>query len=561
MTENSKKTLKITLDDKLSLAIKRKEAGDLVGALNILYSLIDSGYKSNAPYSLIAKIYYEMELYNYSVEFWFKFLSRTNSTRLKLEAYSALSACFCEIGDTKTMGYYADLKFSLNDQKEQEYDHVILDYFDYVYDCVGEKYHIVYPDSAIKPKRLLFEADALSEVHAYDESNEILQKVTFDKEEYVDAQLKIFLNLVTQDKLLEAKDVIENLYKFKRDNPLSVVYLVMFYHHYRDKFFVDNEVIATLLDECLEKDFDNSDTFFRVALMLAQENRLDDSLKMIEKSLRLNEYEINGVFLKALIFLNGKNYEKAHSLFTWLHQITKSPIVERYRNLCEQKAQFEKPFGYDFRLSKEDEEKYLVKLGIILTQRKNVLKIFSKEEIKSICGWALLYHDELESEIIDALFSLPTAYFRNYLIELLVSYVLSGKGKLKVIENLVLKGYNKMAGASFDNIFVKLKFAKATFEKENGKLFLSAYAKAFARTSAFNKNAVDLREAAFKIYYMLKDNGNLSKIKDEFALACAITIESGFKMHDKKLYDILFKTTKKKVDAIFSLMGNDDGNS
>ncbi len=561
MNSTSKEILQVTQDNKFALAIKRRASGDLVGALNILYGLIDSGYKSNAPYSLIAKIYYDMELYNFSAEFWFKFLSRTNFAKHKLEAYSALSACFCELGDAKAMSYYADKKFSLNAHEEQEYDHVILDYFDYVYDCVGEKYHIVYPDSAIKPQRLIFEGDALAEVHAFNESNELLQKIPIDKEEYLEAQLKIVSNLVSQDRLEEAKDQLETLYKYKGDNAIVVIHLAMFYFHFRDKFIVDNEVIGALLDECMQKNVETSEGAFQVALMLAEFNRLDDSLTLIEKSLSINEYEINAVFLKGLIYLNQKKFEQAVELFTWLYQIVRNPVVERYLTISREKIENSEPYSYDFRLPKADEDLWLVNLGTIITKGKKALKLFTKEEIKKYCGWGLCYHEELEGVIIGALFSFSTAYFRNYLLELLTSTLLSSKGKLLIIETLVLNGYNKSASVCFENTFIKLKFVKAEFEGEKGKLFLSSYAKAFAITSAFNSNAVEIRDSALKIYERLKSKDNLFIAEDECSLSCAIAINAGFKIRDKKLYEILFDTTKDKVDLILLLMGDDDENS
>ena len=95
-------------NERMIVSARKRKEGDLLGALVILLNLEEEGTKNIDVLAEIARIYFDMDLFVLSSEYWFKYLAQSNSVKVRLQAYSGLSACFCMLGDTRMMAYYSE---------------------------------------------------------------------------------------------------------------------------------------------------------------------------------------------------------------------------------------------------------------------------------------------------------------------------------------------------------------------------------------------------------------------------------------------------------------------
>ena len=97
-------------------------------------------------------------------------------------------------------------------------------------------------------------------------------------------------------------------------------------------------------------------------------------------------------------------------------------------------------------------------------------------------------------------------------------------------------------------------------DKEKNKIFTKAYARAFSLIAPVtDKNQYKLCDSCYKLYYALKENGNIRKITDVNALAAAIAFCSGLRTTtDITILSRYFNTKKSDVFYVLELAGVDD---
>ena len=108
---------------------------DKVGALSVYLDIEKECKFGVALYRDIANLYMSLEMYNESINYWFKYLNFVAKYR-KDEAYNGLAACFSLIKMRELSIYYFNLQ--LEEEREEE-----LPYDDFLYETFIPKFLIV----------------------------------------------------------------------------------------------------------------------------------------------------------------------------------------------------------------------------------------------------------------------------------------------------------------------------------------------------------------------------------------------------------------------------------
>lgn len=540
-------------NERLAISDRRRNDGDLVGALTVLLNIEEEGTKNINVLSKIAALYFDMELFVLSSEYWFKYMSQSNSPRVRLRAYSGLSACFCMLGDTRLMAYYSEKQLALGPSGEQEYDSVLLDYYDYVYDAVGDGYYVSYPEKYISPKRLMFEADALIEARKDMEAAERLSFIQKDSEYYCEARSKMAQCYLVSGKDEEAEKILADLVaEFPDNNFANLSYGL---------FLLDDEKTEDAekyLIRAIKGDFYDEEDYFRLAVALCRVEKDSEALFVLEKALEINEYCLHVLFLTALISHNLGDDEKASALFKKVYSLTRGAVSRYYYGLTE-KGDYKEKLEYTFNLPKNEAAKRFAKITLIIANGKKAIASYGESEVMELLDWCLPYVTKLQFEFVEVLLTQGTLKLKNHVIGKLISPTVSNEIKIFIIETLIMRDSSKRISVAFDNVFIKIPLLKGDFEKTRNDFFKRAYAFSFARLCPFGTDTHALRDTAYKMYYKFKDSGYLKKISDVNALGCAMAIESGFKMKDKLMYEAFFQTKKSSVDAILNAYHEEDG--
>ena len=537
--------------ERLKLAKKRRESGDHIGALTVYLNLEEDFPKNPEILAEIAATYFDMELFTQSAEYWFRYAASSNSSRVRLRAYSGLSACFCMLGDNRLMGYYAELEYAMNPKEEQEYDKVLTDYYDFVLDSMGNGYYVSYPEKYIPPKRLMFEADNLIDARQDLAAVDRLKNITNDSEYYGESRAKMVQCLLDSGKEKEARELAENTVKEIPEDPFAnLTYGLMLI----DEENYD-EAAKYLVNATIGEFFDEED-YFRLAAALCKIGKEREAFAPLENALDINPYCLHAMFLSGLLKYNFGEKDEARKLFKDVYSITRDTISLFYLKLIEE-GDHDVKLDYSFNVTKEETAKRLSRIALVIGGGKAAVKASDEDSLIELFDWSCAFATKLQTEFAVFLIENAGRKVRTHVIKKLTSLTLMNDTKIAVIEALVNAEYTHSVSATFDGVFVKFQILKGDFAKTKALLFKKAFAFAFSRVCPFNYDVYELRNAAYSVQNKLMDNGLIRKVTDSRVLACAIVIKSGFKIRDKLMYEAFFMTDKKSVDKILEMIEED----
>ena len=532
--------------ERIAISEKRRNEGDYLGALTVLLNLEEEGTKNIEVLSSIAAIYFDMEQFVLSSEYWFRYLSQSNSIKVRSRAYSGLSACFCMLGDTRMMAYYSEKSLALGRAGDPQYENVILDYYDYVYDSLGNGYYVSYPEKYIPAKRLMFESDALIDAAKDEEAAARLALVQKDSEYYCEARSKMAQCYLVTGKEKEAEEVLKELVaEFPED-----VFANLSYGLYLLDGGKDEESKEYLL-KATEGEFFDEEDYFRLAVALCRIEREKEAQNVLERALSINEFCLHVLYLYAIVTHNLGDDETSAASFKKIYSMTRTAVSLYYYKLIS--GGHKEKLEYTFNLPKSEASKRFAKITLIIANGKRAMQSYGEQEVIDLLEWCLPYETKLQFEFVSVLLSQGSLKVRNRVIAQLLSPNVSNEMKMFIIETLILNDCAKRSVcAAFDNVFLKITLVKGDFEKTRNDFFKRAFAFCFSRLAPFGTDGYKLRETAYEIFYKLKDNGYLKKISDVNALSCAMAIKSGFKMRDELMYEAFFHTKKDLVEAVLS---------
>lgn len=515
----------------LDLAEARRKSGNLDGALSTLFYLQERGVRLIDLYAEIALCFMELGLNTHAVKYWFKYMAYAPKAKLG-RVYNALGACFYYLGNYGMSGYYFEKQLSIDTDREYEFDHIMMDYYDSVCEMTKPDFYICYPPKMVKTDIILDEAERLFDERRFSDAIDKFSQIPENDDSFSDAQLRISACYLYQGKFDLAVLTVKELIEKDETNKKAIINMLGLLATIGKR-----EDIDKYLEMAEKLEFTSADECYKLATVYCDAKNDEKAKFYLEKAVSDDYYDINANFLLAMVYYNLKDFASSRKKFSLCYRLTKSVIAKYYLKLLdkvENGGEF-KPIYYVFNVQKEEEKKNNDLIKAIIKNGKKTLKSTDKNDVLDLLDWSLAIESDLIEPLASSILEVGGVVYRKYFIDKLLDPFVSDDLKSLVISKLVEKGYDKKVGLTFGAFFTRLQLLKAEFDKEKNELFTRAYALAFGKIAPIEPDfGYKIRDGAYKLYYELKENGNLRKISDLNALAGAIAIYSGQKLSKKR---------------------------
>ena len=544
--------LKIDEYDYFDLAGKKKDEGDLLGSLTILRNIEETGTKNIEVYAMLGEIFFDMEIYSLSREYWFRYLAGSTRQDVRLKAYSALGATFCMTMDNYLMGYYYDLEFSLNPRAEQAYDHVLFDYLDFNKEQFPE-FYVTYPVKGLSNENLYVSALDYEEKGDISEAISRFSLVKPHSDVYEDAVYRAVCCM--KDSGVGDEEILAYLYaKFDEapDNGKVALYICEMLPE------KDKVGLRYYLTAALDSDLEEPSDWYYVGWKFASLGDYDNCEVALNNSLDVNPYEVKSIYLYGVILYNQGLYEKSRWYFKAGYDISRDPInLFYYRLTFDEKAR--KPYPLlpiNYALPEKEAAARITRIAVLIAGSKTKLKTTDADELISLAQYGMGFSNNLCGDMIKAFICYGPLKVRKFFISRLLAENVRNIDKMRIVEALTLIGYDKKLDVVFDEIYLKIKLFKATFDVDPNKVFAGAYAFAVSRLFPFVKDLSFVRDAAYSIYYEFDRCKTIKKVKNVNALAAVIAKESNAKQMDTEMLEKLFRVKKEELDEVYALIND-----
>lgn len=543
-------------EDLLSLAIEKRKGGNVDGALSILLNLEDRGSKFIDIFAQIAKCYMEINLNVLALKYWYKFLNYCPKNKQAI-AFNGLGACYYYLDEFHLAGFYFEKQINLSNDKDYEFDNVMLEYYDELVKLTKPEFSVCYPPEKVDTEPIIEKGDELFFAGKYAEAINTFELVLPVSENYGEAQLKMATSEYYNNQFDVAKERINRLIAQDIEKIPCILTLI-------GMLLSENQHQEALpYFEMIENEELDVDALSRLAPAYCEIGRLEKAKEIFEKVLEDDFYDINSSFLLGLTYYNLKEFGKAKEKFVLCYTVTRSPSAKYYVELCSKMAEDDSKFKtleFTFNVDDDEAKKRFNFLEKALKGGRKFIGKNDKNKLLEYVEWAFSFDSNWQKDIIECLLTNPYLQIRKYFIEKLLDQTISDNRKTLIIEKLVENGYNKRVGVVFGGIYTTIELLKVELDKEKNKIFTKAYARAFSLIAPVTeKNQYKLCDSCYKLYYALKENGNIRKITDVNALAAAIAFCSGLRTTtDITILSRYFNTKKSDVFYVLELAGVDD---
>lgn len=537
-------------EKQLNLAVKRREEGDYIGALNVLRALISKNPDAEV-YRETAKVYMDLDLIRTASGYWFKFLD-TAREEDKAEAYNALGACFFLMDNYRLAGYYYDLQLTVAPDGEFDYLDEKLDYFDMISSPEEPDFYVSYPPKKMPSDKRIELAEKNLYLTGDKESLKLLKTVPETDQNYVGAQLRIAAYYAVNGDVKKAKTVINGLIEAFPDDTLPVINMFVLLADTGN--YKDAEKAYQALEKCNLVTFEEC---YKVATSCMNIGRDDLAIKYALKALDDYPYSVNGLFLAGAAEYNLGNKSQAEKYFITVYQLTDYPVAKYYIDRCRDEEPKLKRIGYEMHYPEKIMKKLVEKaIGYIHDRPKITERNLSG--VLKVCDFIYSFHNNLQEELALSLMEAKNERLENYFINLLMVNEIEEKVKFAVVYSLLMNDREKTLSAVYSGLYFKFKISPLWTIDLGGKasVIKRAHAYAAARMSAFYKTDFKkLSQSAKSVFEALNENGNLDKVEDVSALGAAmLVISDSVYAKDTNFLASYFGTKKTKINQTLKLI-------
>ena len=530
------------------LAMQKKQDGDIISSLVILRNLALEGTKNINVYAEIADIYYEMEIYPMCQEYWFRYLSHTNKSNLKANAYRGLGASFCLDRELELMTYYYDKKFMLGGEHALEYDEVLLDYLEF-HEKEFPQFYVAYPYDKMSAKSLIRSGLEALENNDVSAAIERFSMVSPNDERFSEA---VYRTAACMGEIGKGEDVLPYLKEQleRTDNKSRIALFIC------DRLEENSKELKKYLDIAASGGLEDAHSYYQIAFYYCQLGLTEQALMCLDKSLEFNSYQVLSLYLKGVIYYNKGEYGVAQKYFKMLYDITNDLVSLYAFKLClnEEERKSVEVLPYKYGLPEKEKTKRLALVAYYVSGGTKAIKKAKTEELMDLAEFVFWFAHNLEDETVRTFIACGSSRLRKYFIDKLLSQSIKNITKMAIVESLVLAGYSKKLDIVFDGIYLKVKLLPCEFEFGNSEVFTRAYAKAVALSFPFEENLKELQDITYKFYYTLQTNGKLNKVKNVEALTAIIIMLSNEKVYKTLSENKFLVASDDDIKNILSLI-------
>ena len=553
---------KVLLFDKseeryIKLADKRMAEKDYVGALALLFSAMEKS--SNCEiYKKIAQIYSEIEQYELSNKYWFKFMYFAPKDKVS-SCYESVASNLYELNNLWGAAYYIHQKFTVDGTLTKEIaNQEILDFLSgderkdlhyrvvYPYDKADYSLEIESARQAIKMNDCkaavtLFESvpiacldeEALNDftvAYMLVEDYDSAEKVTRESIKRYGESLGSFCNLSTISQM--KKDSQNCKYYYDKAMALMTDAQDEYYKILNPAIEMnDHKTIKLCLEKIsLEK---SNDLTIRFYLALAQINlfEYDNALSELKELYQYNpndfvvEYFID--FVKSI--KNGNGETQRLLPVSYVKALPKK-VIKRYEKAIQKLIEYPQKISQEI---KKVSVKKLINWG--LTSKE------ASDEIVRICAMILTIADE--------------KIFKETTFDILLNPEVSLETKSLLVYALILKGYKGKIAHASGMYYTEISLKKLAFKMgEESRIYLTSYALCVSRM--IFRGMEDFSKMAKATNYLYKNFGKAitsAEVNNE-ELAGLILLHSGHeKYKSEKAIARIFEVSVNKLKKLKNL--------
>lgn len=503
----------------LDIAEKKLDEKDYIGALRVLRKSVERNGATADEYSVFAEIYDEMEIFEYAVNSWYKFLD-VCSEEEAVDAYEGLAACYYNMGSEAQAAFYYNMM--MHDQYVSPDNNIEM----------GEmfsappkrRFRIVYPPEEADFSEELDEGLRALRGGEYEKADKIFSAVPDGASCYASAQNFLALSKLMQGDTAGAEEICKKqLAKNENDVALLSTYAAVLTESGRsEESRAAAERLAALPAE-------SADELYKIATVCC-ENKLYD--EAYEKFCILEEqvsYDLTLLYFKAVAAFKSGRVRESLQGFAKIIDIYPDAAVARYyfnevRRYAEEGGD-EPETGFFYRVPrKEREARVKIMAALAEVPLAELQAYLEQADITEYLDWCFDEADGVDAELM--LLGLRVAvraemddFVRDILLDSTVNDVI----KIEALRYLAERNKDFEAGVVVADIYRCATFYKLNVGRVRRGKFTAAYALCFARFAFLTDEGCEpFKRAAEHIYAVLERADKLTLASDAESLACAV---------------------------------------
>lgn len=503
----------------LDIAEKKLDEKDHIGALRVLRKSVERNGATVDEYEVFADIYDEMELFEMSADYWYKFLDACAEEEA-VDAYEGLAACYYNMGNERQAAYYYNLM--VEDKFVTPENNIEMG--ELFSSAAKRPFRVVYPPSEADYAQELEEGLRCLRGGDYAGADEKFASVPPASKNYSGACNFLALSKLMQGKADEAEAVcLERLRQDEDNIPLLSTYAAVLTEQGRG---AESRAVAKRL---AAMSVSSVDDLYKIATVCCENKLYEEAYEkfcLLEKQV---SYDLTLLYFKAVAAFKGGRVKESLAGFAKIIDIFPDAAVARYyfgeiRRYAEEGGDAPETMFF-YRLPLSEREARVKLLAALAEIPQSDLRAFLADiDLTEYVEWCFDEADGMDIELM--LLGMRVAvkagmddFVRDMLLE-------SGRNDLVKVEGvryLAERNRSFTAGVVISDFYRRISFDKLSVGRTKHAKFLHAYALCFARFALLGDGSgEDYKAAAERIYGALERASAMDAVSDEASLACAI---------------------------------------
>lgn len=550
------KTQEIDFSDErlLTLAAEMLDDHNLIGALKMLNKNAELNYCDDRAYMLYAEIFDDMELYERSINYWFRYLDEATEADLA-DAYEGLAVNFMNVGNEHFAAYYYNKLLIETDDLSPENRREIIDSF---LRREENPLKFAYPPEIADYSAEIARGIELMRSQQYDKAVEEFDKVAEGNQGYLLARNYIAMCNVICDKADEAEKECRAILS-KKPNDVQALTTLAAVKSEQKKADEGRELAYRLFNLGAT----NPDDVYKIATVCCENGLHDEAYELFTRMEGEFAYDTSVLYFKAISAYNSGRFDESMAAFDKLLTINPDAVVARYYMLRARQnhdSGKQEELSYFYRLPQDMRESSLEFLSEYYRLSNRAAKRLTKDiDVLECIKWCF---DETENSddnqlhYIAAMCAVKAGY-DDFIRGLLLNAFISDSLKIVILHDLCARNEDNQFGVVICNIYKCVDMYALNIGRAKRKNFVTAYSTLVSRFGILDEEySGRFCGAAERLYRGMANAGTLAKSADIHALAAAIFTLSGVREADVPADDVcgFFDADKAAYDEIMEAM-------